>query len=233
MLWGLQPVDAPAAYSIAVSQIARQIHLGLLLPEERLPAERKLASEINVSRVTLREAFRVLEERGYIEIRRGAQGGAFVVGFERLRELAARRRARDPAAIMRVLEFRDAVQPVAARLAAGRRGVPHLKRLRAAVEQMAGATSAAPQRQAETLFQLEIGAASQNPQLAAATEDALSEMFAPLSAAFTETSRDDDHSLHLNILSAIDDRSADHAEAAMRVVIARDWADLRASQRAA
>ena len=61
MLWGLRPLEPKAAHGLAVDQLQRQIHSGLLLPEERLPAERQLSDQFGISRVTLREALRVLE----------------------------------------------------------------------------------------------------------------------------------------------------------------------------
>ncbi|MFN4203351.1 MAG: FadR/GntR family transcriptional regulator, partial [Tabrizicola sp.] len=105
MLWGLKPVDAQAAYGIAVDRLKRQIHAGLLLPQEKLPAERQLSDDFGISRVTLREALRVLETDRYITVRRGATGGAFVTDADRLSEIARRRITREPAGAMRVLEF--------------------------------------------------------------------------------------------------------------------------------
>lgn len=116
MLWGLRPIEPRAAYGLAVDLLQRQIHSGLLLPQERLPAERQLSDQFGISRVTLREALRVLETSDYITVRRGAQGGAFVSDQERLNQLAHHRITRAPAEAMRVAEFISVNQMAAARL---------------------------------------------------------------------------------------------------------------------
>lgn len=63
---------------IIVDQIRLLIRRGQLRPGDRLPPERDLCERFGVSRVTVREALRMLESSGLVEIRVGARGGAFV-----------------------------------------------------------------------------------------------------------------------------------------------------------
>jgi DNA-binding FadR family transcriptional regulator len=62
-----------------VERLLEVIKLGAVGHGERLPPERELAPRLGVSRVTLREAIRALQEEGYVESRRGRHGGTFVV----------------------------------------------------------------------------------------------------------------------------------------------------------
>ena len=59
-------------------RIKRQISSGKLTAGEKLPAEREMARRYKTSRVSVREAYRSLEELGLLAIRRGADGGAFI-----------------------------------------------------------------------------------------------------------------------------------------------------------
>ncbi len=61
-----------------VEQIQDAILNGKLEPGAKLPAERELKDMFNTSRGTLREALRVLEQKGLIEIKLGVAGGAIV-----------------------------------------------------------------------------------------------------------------------------------------------------------
>lgn len=61
-----------------VEQVKVLIRQGRLTPGDRLPSERDLCDRFGVSRVTVREALRMLEAGGLVEIRVGAKGGAFV-----------------------------------------------------------------------------------------------------------------------------------------------------------
>jgi DNA-binding FadR family transcriptional regulator len=61
-----------------VDQIQEAILTRKLAPGTRLPAERDLKEMFNTSRGTLREALRVLEQKGLIEIKLGVNGGAIV-----------------------------------------------------------------------------------------------------------------------------------------------------------
>jgi GntR family transcriptional regulator, transcriptional repressor for pyruvate dehydrogenase complex len=64
--------------AIIVDQIRLLMRQGQLQPGDQLPAERQLCEQFGVSRVTVREALRVLEANGLVEIRVGAKGGTFV-----------------------------------------------------------------------------------------------------------------------------------------------------------
>lgn len=227
MLWGLKPVDAQAAYGIAVDRIRRQIHSGLLLPQEKLPAERQLSDDFGISRVTLREALRVLETDHYVVVRRGAQGGAFVTDSDRLTEISKRRIAREPASAMRVLEFLCANEMAASRHAVERRGVPELKRMRHALVLMREARTMPLLKQAETYFHLALGDASHNPMFARAIEDGLADLFLPFGAAPFAQTQDRAIALHMALLTAIEAADATGAAAVLADLHAGYWQQLR------
>ncbi|HEY7485232.1 MAG TPA: FCD domain-containing protein [Streptosporangiaceae bacterium] len=72
------PVNDRRISELIVDQVRLLIRQQHLNPGDRLPAERELCERFGVSRVTVREALRVLEANGLVEIRVGARGGAFV-----------------------------------------------------------------------------------------------------------------------------------------------------------
>lgn len=61
-----------------IGQIRDAVLSGDLKPGDRLASEHELVSQFEVSKATMREALRVLEAMGLVEIRRGTQGGVFV-----------------------------------------------------------------------------------------------------------------------------------------------------------
>ena len=66
------------AYEETVARLLHTIRLGLVHPGEQLPPERELATMLDVSRDTIREATSSLADAGYLVIRRGRYGGTFV-----------------------------------------------------------------------------------------------------------------------------------------------------------
>lgn len=82
------PVSVDRVSQVIVDQIKVLIRDGRLQPGDRLPSERELCQRFGVSRVTVREALRVLEAGGLLTIRVGAHGGAFLTSptTERLSE---------------------------------------------------------------------------------------------------------------------------------------------------
>jgi GntR family transcriptional regulator, transcriptional repressor for pyruvate dehydrogenase complex len=73
-----RPVKTGRVSEQIVDRISTAIRDGVFKIGDRLPAERVLTEQLNVSRVTLRDALRTLEARGLITIRVGSGGGAFV-----------------------------------------------------------------------------------------------------------------------------------------------------------
>ena len=71
-------VKQSKAYQDVVDQIQETIMTGALKAGTLLPAERELKEQFGISRGTLREALRVLEQKGLIEIRTGVAGGSVV-----------------------------------------------------------------------------------------------------------------------------------------------------------
>lgn len=72
------PVIAGRISGMIVEQVRELIRQGRLVVGDRLPSERELADQFGVSRVTVRDALRALEATGLLEIKVGANGGAFL-----------------------------------------------------------------------------------------------------------------------------------------------------------
>jgi GntR family transcriptional regulator, transcriptional repressor for pyruvate dehydrogenase complex len=73
-----RPVRIGNAFEEAVERILQAVKLGVFPHGSRLPVERDLAVRLNVSRATVRDAIRSLQEAGYVTSRHGRYGGTFV-----------------------------------------------------------------------------------------------------------------------------------------------------------
>lgn len=73
-----QPVHNGRISAEIVEQIKSAVRAGRLAPGDQLPSERELTRQLGVSRVSVRDALRMLEATGLVEVRVGARGGAFV-----------------------------------------------------------------------------------------------------------------------------------------------------------
>lgn len=72
------PARPRRAFEEIIGQIKAGIADGTLEPGDKLPSERTLAEQFAVSRNTVREALRMLEIAGLVELKRGATGGSFI-----------------------------------------------------------------------------------------------------------------------------------------------------------
>ena len=105
---------------IIIDKIRTAILEGKLKPGDRLPPEKELGEQFQVSKQTLRESLRALEHMGMLEMRKGAGGGAFIVEVEK--QVAAQNLANylyfKNLSIENLSELRRIMEPHAARCAA-------------------------------------------------------------------------------------------------------------------
>lgn len=204
------------------------IHRGEVDPGERLPGERELAEQLGVARVSLREAIRILQDDGYLEVRRGARGGTFVT---ELHEPAAtwRERMREQTGEMDdIIDFRVALETQAARLAAKRRTPADLAALRLAIKKVARAESRAEFRLADSQFHGALAHAARNVRLETSIPSARGELFSPHDLLAYQEPIEETRQDHQLIYNAVRDGEADAAEVAMREHIERTRHQLRA-----
>lgn len=119
-----------------VDQIQETILSGRLKPGEMLPSERELKAMLQVSRGTLREALRVLEQKGLIEIKLGVGGGAVVqeVSYDQMNESLALLIRYQKVSLQHLSEFRVGVEGRVSALAAARATPADIIRLKAMLE---------------------------------------------------------------------------------------------------
>jgi len=120
-----------------IQQLTRLIEEGVLNPGDRLPSERELSEELQVSRGTVREAVQFLGALGLLEVRHGS--GTFVrLGTDpsELRDEWRDWTIRHAERIHDLLELRKGLEPFAAELAAQRAGDEEVTAMEDALEQM-------------------------------------------------------------------------------------------------
>jgi GntR family transcriptional regulator, transcriptional repressor for pyruvate dehydrogenase complex len=80
------PIFSPArprrTFEEIINQIKANVEEGRLQYGDKLPTERALAAQFQVSRNTVREALRTLEISGFVTLKRGPAGGAFVAASD-------------------------------------------------------------------------------------------------------------------------------------------------------
>ncbi|MFF5898651.1 FadR/GntR family transcriptional regulator [Streptomyces argenteolus] len=167
LLPALRPVRVGNGFEEALEQILQVVRLGLVPAGGRLPAERDLAALLGISRVTLRDVLRVLQDQGLVEARRGRYGGTFVLPRTGPADGDELRRRVAGVDIEDVLLFREVLETGAAGLCASR-GLDDegADRLRTAL----AATHEAPlpdYRRLDTLFHLTVAELSGSPSLTA------------------------------------------------------------------
>ena len=125
----------------ALARLRDLILSGELKPGLQLPPEQELASQLGVSRSSMREAVRALTHARLVEVRRGL--GTFVTGLEPALLLEGVRTAAQAArdeSIFEILDVRRILEPAAAGFAASRITEAQLAELRGHLDAMREAT---------------------------------------------------------------------------------------------
>ena len=81
MLVDIDEADPRPVYRQIADEVRRCVAIGVLKPDEPLPASRKLADELNVNANTVQHAYRTLEHEGAVYVKRGL--GTFVSPLSR------------------------------------------------------------------------------------------------------------------------------------------------------
>lgn len=128
---GINRIVLPKSANLLSDRLRDMILRGNFAPGDLLPAERALVQETGLSRGSVREALRILETEGLVEITRGRSGGIRVSMpkrdmLTRSVELFVRANA---VSLSALLDCRAAIEPMLARLAARHRTAAELAEL--------------------------------------------------------------------------------------------------------
>lgn len=151
----------------AIDQIRRLIRTGELPPGSRLPPEPELATQLGISRNSMREAVKALELIRVLDVRRG--DGTYVTSLEPrllLEGLGLAVELLQDDSILGVVEVRRLLEPAATGLAADRIDETGLRNVRRHLDDMERA-GAEVERQvaADAAFHLAVFAATGNQTL--------------------------------------------------------------------
>src|SRR3954451_11924417 len=133
-----RPVQPVRAYERIVEQVEDALASGELRPGQRLPSERELVGQFEVSRSTVREALRVLESNGLVRSRPGDPNGPEVLPLTSagLQKSMTHLLMVDKVSRAELLQFRLLLDGVASYLAARRRDAAELAGIDEAMERM-------------------------------------------------------------------------------------------------
>ncbi len=194
--------------------LERLILEGELQPGERLPAERDLATHLGVSRVSVRDALRELENRGLID-RKPGRGTIVLRPGERasipddVLGIVASLRPE----LHDIMELRVIVEPPIARITASRATPRDLAQLRELVEAMEGDVTKERYAELDRAFHQSIAQYTHNPLLALINEQ-IATQIAPSRASRYQTRdrRAASSAAHRRIYAAIAEGDGELAE---------------------
>ncbi len=135
---------APKIGEQVAADLRSRIARGELTAGQRLATEEELLEEYGAARNTMREAFRILESEGLLEVRRGRSGGIFIAhpGVEQLARGFAVRLMLDETSVGDLYEARQYIELALVEQLARTRSARALSNLDRAIEVAAKAAEA-------------------------------------------------------------------------------------------
>jgi GntR family transcriptional repressor for pyruvate dehydrogenase complex len=112
-----EPIKTTRTFEAAVQKILDGIERNRLRTGDRLPTEDDLAGQLGISKPTLRQALRVLEQAGLLTVRSGKGGGIFIVSEIVPHDAIKRTVALEGSAIVDVLRARRVLESTVAAVA--------------------------------------------------------------------------------------------------------------------
>ena len=151
-----QTAKQTKVFQDVVAQIQDAILDGRLKTGDTLPSERQLKDMFNISRGTLREALRVLEQKGLIEIKLGVGGGSVVKDLtaDQVSEGLALLIRSQKVSLNHLAEFREDVEGFVAARAAANRSAADISILTELLNQAGKCIEAGPS-QRETFLEID------------------------------------------------------------------------------
>ncbi|HJW91583.1 MAG TPA: FadR/GntR family transcriptional regulator [Anaerolineales bacterium] len=216
------PIQLERMYEQIVAQIEEQIVSGVLIVGDKLPPERELAEQFQVSRTAVREAVKALQERGLVEVHPGR--GTFITNAisKATREslgLMMRITSNSRQGFSELFELREKLEPEMAALAALRATDEEIAAMIKAVETMdASMKDMDAYIAADNLFHQAIARATQNSLFATVLDPIIDLLIEQRKSNFLAGVQSPQRAqrYHKDILDAILQRNPDGAKEAMK-----------------
>jgi DNA-binding FadR family transcriptional regulator len=210
------PVREGSAVAGTVERLGRAIGMGLLRPGDRLPPESRLAEDLRISPVTLRNALTILRGAGLLETQRGRAGGTRVSANTSAELVAGADALPTEASLNDLADYRLVVEGGAAALAARRATAEQLGYLERLAAEMLELGDFESWSERDTLFHLIVADASGSQRIVTQVAEIRAEVYrvAKLGAVPQPTVELADRE-HAELLRAIAARRPEPARKAM------------------
>jgi DNA-binding FadR family transcriptional regulator len=210
-------VRTPRTFEAAIEEIIAAIGRERLRRGDRLPNEAELAAELGISKPTLRQALRVLQRSGVLDVRAGKGGGIFVASDLLPYDAVAGSIALETNAVVEILRGRRIIE-TAVTHAASREATPEDY---AELERIVGLSASHQEDpeavlRADAMFHAAIARATHN-RLLADTMRLVARQIAPLRDMMTGGQAEADRivSIHTRQMRAMRARETDQLDAVL------------------